>query len=304
MQNPWMDWNDLRHFLAVARTGTTLAASRDLRVSQSTVARRIAALEAALSLTLFDKRPAGYALTGAGEALLPEAEALEGAATAFADKAAARRRVLSGTVRLTTNEVLAGAFLMQAMRDFRATYPAIRLEIVMADRHLDLESGEADVALRAAAAPTQPCLVGRRIARDSWSLYCSRAYAGRHGVPRCIADLGAHPFIGVEGAAYQGPVLEWVRQNVDPKTLALCPNSVSGMLAAIRSGLGVGLMSDFVAARDADLVRCFEPGLSPHYEIWLLTHERLRHAPHVRAVLDYLGGYVASGLQREGDAGV
>lgn len=302
MQNPPMDWNDVRHFLAVARTGTTLAAARDLRVSQSTVARRIAALEAALSLTLFDKRPAGYALTEAGQALLAEAGAVEAAATAFADRAAARQRVLSGTVRLTTNEVLAGAFLMQAMRDFRATYPGIRLEIVTADRHLDLESGEADVALRAAAAPTQPGLVGRRIAKDSWSVYCSRAYAERHGVPGRVADLAGHPFIGVDVVAYQGPVVDWVGRNVAADAIALRPSSVSGMLAAIRGGVGVGLMSDFVAARDPELVRCFEPGLPPHYEIWLLTHERLRQAPHVRAVLDYLGGYVASGLRREGHA--
>jgi len=295
-----MDWNDLRHFLAVARTGTTLAAARALRVSQSTVARRIAALETALSLTLFEKRPAGYALTEAGRALLPEAEAVEAAAAAFADTAAARQRVLSGTVRLTTNEVLAGGFLMQAMRDFRATYPGVMLEIVTADRHLDLESGEADVALRAAPPPTQPGLVGRRIAQDSWSLYCSRAHAERHGVPRSIAELAGHPFVSVEEAAYRGPILEWVRRNVSPGSVALRPNSVGGMLAAIRGGLGVGLMSDFVAARDPELVRCFDPGLPPHYEIWLLTHERLRHAPHVRAVLDYLGGYVASGLQREG----
>lgn len=297
-----MDWNDLRYLLAVARTGTTLAAARGLRVSQSTVARRIAALEAALSLTLFDKRPAGYALTEAGEALLPQAEAVEAAAAAFADQAAARQRVLSGTVRLTTNDVLAGTFLMQAMRDFRATYPGIRLEIITANRHLGLEAGEADVALRAGAAPTQPGLVGRRIAEDSWSVYCARAHAERHGVPRCVADLAAHPFVTVDETAYPGPLTAWVARNVPAESIALRPDSVGGVLAAIRSGLGVGLMSDFVATGNPDLLRCFDPGLPPHYEIWLLTHERLRHAPHVRAVLDYLGGYFTSGLQRRGAA--
>jgi DNA-binding transcriptional LysR family regulator len=87
---------------------------------------------------------------------------------------------------------------------------------------------------------------------------------------------------------------------VPAAAIALRPSSVGGMLAAIRSGLGVGLMSDFIATRDPDLLRCFEPGLPADIEIWLLTHARLRDAPHVRAVLDYLGGYFASGLQAAG----
>src|SRR6478672_6644283 len=102
-----MDWNDLRHFLAVAREGSTLAAGRALHVSQTTVARRIAALEEALSLPLFDKRQAGYALTPAGEELLARAEQVEAAANGFSEAAIAHARDLSGTVRITTEEVYA-----------------------------------------------------------------------------------------------------------------------------------------------------------------------------------------------------
>ena len=108
-----MDWNDLRHFLAVARTGSTLAAGRELGVSQSTTARRIEALETAIGVKLFERRQSGYALTEAGQALLETAVTVENAASAFTSKAGSLARGLSGTVRFTTNELFATNVLMR-----------------------------------------------------------------------------------------------------------------------------------------------------------------------------------------------
>src|SRR5215218_290244 len=101
MSGRMLDWNDLRYFLAVASEGSTLAAGRKLRVSQTTVARRIAALEASLGFPVFEKRQAGYAITPAGEDLLARAEQVEKAANHFADAAAAQSRDVSGTVKIT-----------------------------------------------------------------------------------------------------------------------------------------------------------------------------------------------------------
>src|SRR5829696_7011729 len=105
------DWNDLRYLIAVAQSGSTLAAARTLRVSQTTVARRIAALEEAIGTALFERRAAGYALTPAGSALLDQAQSVEQAATGFAEAAAALARETSGTVRLTTEEIFANTLL-------------------------------------------------------------------------------------------------------------------------------------------------------------------------------------------------
>src|SRR5438552_3716169 len=112
-----LDWNDLRYFLAVARGGSTLAAGRALRVSQTTVARRIAALEEALGVHVFEKRQAGYALTPAGQDLLERAEQVESAATAFSDAASAQSRDVSGTVKITTEEVYAITLLTPLLRE-------------------------------------------------------------------------------------------------------------------------------------------------------------------------------------------
>lgn len=292
-----LDWNDYKYFLAVVRSGTTLGASRLLQVSQSTVSRRIAALEEALGFDLFDKRPAGYVLTEAGGELRAAAEDVEAAATAFASQAGAWTRNLSGSVRLTTNETFANLFLTQAMREFRANYPALRLDVVATDDFLDLRKGEADVALRAGRRPTEPDLVGRCIAKDVWSIYCSRDYMALHGVPQSSVDLARHAVITVDPKDYPGPITDWVVANVPDSAIVLRPNSISGVYAGLKGGIGVTMMSDFVALGDPDLVRCFTPGIEQG-EIWLLTHERLRHLPRIRAVMDFLGGYFASGLHK------
>src|SRR3954467_2154325 len=110
-----LDWNDLRYFLAVVRDGSTLAAARTLRTSQTTAARRVAALEKALGVPLFEKRQAGYSVTPAGEELVARAEQVERAANGFADAATAHGRDLSGTVKITTEEVYGITLLAQLL---------------------------------------------------------------------------------------------------------------------------------------------------------------------------------------------
>ncbi|HEX8443090.1 MAG TPA: LysR family transcriptional regulator [Allosphingosinicella sp.] len=142
------DWNDLRAFLAVAETGSTLAAGRALRVSQTTVARRIAALEQALGLVLFERRQAGYLLTPGGEALLPRAEAVKAAAGVFADAVSGQARESGGTVRLTTHDIYTLTILPPILRGLHEAHPGIRIELDSSEQIRDLASGFADVALR------------------------------------------------------------------------------------------------------------------------------------------------------------
>ncbi|MDT9598582.1 LysR family transcriptional regulator [Sphingosinicella rhizophila] len=292
------DWNDLRSFLAVAETGSTLAAGRALKVSQTTAARRVAALEQALGVTLFDRRQAGYALTAAGESLLQQARAVEAAAGAFADAAASQSRDLRGTVRLTTLEIYAVTILTPILRDLHEAYPEIRIELDTSEEVRDLGSGQADVALRGSKAPTGGGgLVGRRIVADPWTLYCSRGYAASHPRPRTRDELRKHVFIGGGGSVwprYQA----WLRQYDLEEAVAMHHGSAIGLLAAIRDGFGLAVLPSFVADRDPDLVRCLDPVADDTHGLWLMTHERLRHMPRVRAVLDFLADRL-TGMARE-----
>ena len=284
-----LDWNDLRYFLAVAHGGSTLAAGRELRVSQTTVARRVAALERALGLPLFEKRQAGYALTPAGRDLIVQAKRVEQTATAFEEAAQAQTRELTGRVCLTTHEMIAVTLLVPILRELHDLHPEIVIDIDTREQLLDLGAGEADIALRSTTALKQPAgIVGRRIGGDDWTLYCSREYAERHGLPRTPEDLKAHSLIGGGGPALWRQYLAWVRELGLEDNVALHYPSPNGLLAGVRSGFGIAVLPCIVADADVDLLRCFPPRDGHNRVLWLLTHERVRHTPRVRTVIDFL----------------
>lgn len=289
VQNGGMiDWNDLRYFLAVAETGSTLAAGRALRTSQTTVARRIAALEQATELALFERRQAGYRLTPAGEALLARARAVQDAADGFAEAAASQSRDVEGTVRLTCEEILAVTVLPPILRDLHDAFPAIRIELDPADEHRDLGAGQADVALRSAKQLEGGGLVARRIGDNPWTLYCSRAYAAAHGVPHSLRDLPGHALIGGGGEGVWQAYRAWLEAHGLEGAVTMQYGSVTGLLAAVRAGSGLTVLPGFVADQDPDLIRCLPPLEEHRPSLWLLTHERLRHTPRIRAVMDFL----------------
>lgn len=294
-----MDWNDMRYFLAVARTGSTLAAGRVLRVSQTTVARRIVALEAAAGVTLFERRQAGYALTAVGEALVERAEAVEAAANGFAEVAGSHGREASGTVRLTMQEIHAVTFLTPILRDLREAHPAIRIELDTSEQVRDLEAGEADIALRTATRLSGAGLVARRIAEDHWTVYGSRDYFERNGKPARPADLASHPLIGGGGGVwkiYRG----WLERYGLLDAVVIHHDSVPGLLSAVRAGMGLATLPCLVADGDPDLVRCMPPPRDVDHGLWLLTHERLRHVPRVRVVLDFLAERLTQHARQQG----
>ena len=207
-----LDWNDLRYFLSVADLGSTLAAGKAMRVSQTTVARRIAALELALGFPLFEKRQSGYALTPAGEELVERARQVDIAANAFAEAAQAEKRATSGTVRITTQEIFAVTLLAPMLRELHERHPEILIELDDSQKFRDLGEGEADIALRSAHGDLGSGVVGRRLGDDEWTLYCSRDYAAKHGVPTTRAQLKNHAFIGGGGPKLWRAYSAWLHE--------------------------------------------------------------------------------------------
>jgi len=281
------DWNDLKAFLAVAETGSTLSAAQALRVSQTTVARRIAALEEATGLNLFERRQAGYALTPVGDAMLASAIAVRDAADRFGEAAGARSRDAGGTVSLTTMEIFAVTILPPILRDLRVAHPGIHIHLDTADEPRDLAAGAADIAIRSSKQPSGGGLVGRRIADNPWTVYCSRDYADLHGIPHSREELASHPFIGGGGYVWE-PYQAWLRQYRLEDSVVMKYDTGTGLLAGVRSGMGLTILPAFIADHEPDLIRCIPPKNEDTTGLWLLTHERLRHVPRVRIVLDFL----------------
>jgi DNA-binding transcriptional LysR family regulator len=285
-----LDWNDLRYFLAVAREGSTLAAGRALRVSQTTVARRIAALEQALGFPLFEKRQAGYALTPTGQELIPRAEQAEKALGAFTEAAAAQSRDLSGTVKITTEEVYAITLLAPLLTELHQLHPEIMIDLDTSQAVRDLGAGEADISLRSVKGdnPAAAGLVGRQICTDDWALYCSRAYAERNGAPGTVAEMKKHAFIGGGGGNLWIHYQSWLQALGLEQQVAMHHATSGGLLSGVRSGFGIAVLPCIVADGDPDLVRCVPPRSDHDRTLWLFTHDRVRHTPRVRAVIDFL----------------
>jgi molybdate transport repressor ModE-like protein len=295
-----MDSRDLGIFVAVARCGSTLAASKQLGIGQSTVSRRIEALEEHLELTLFEKLPSGYVLTDAGRALLPQAEQVEQAVAKVVSSAKQHKRGLSGLIHFTTMELFGQTFIVPAMREFRAAYPDIQVDVILKEERLDLVAGEADVGVRSGRNLDTPGLVSRRIGRDRWAVYCSRTYAAEFGQPETAKDLAAHHVIGLSRDFPREPLAVWFDEAVPDAAVVVRQDSLPGLFAGLRSGAGVTLMSDLVASTDTSLLRCFEPPAEvvSEFDLWLVTTERLRHEPRIRALLDFLAGYFANARYR------
>jgi len=294
------DWNDIRHFLAVARTGSTLGAARELGVNQTTCARRIEALEAALGQRLFDRTRTGRTLTDAGRNLLPAAEAVEQAALAFDSAAASHGRKIAGTVRVTTTEVVANLWLSPALADFRRLYPDIRVELISGDRFLDLMKGEADVAIRSTGRPTEAGCVIRKLSTIAWAVYCSRDYAERRGAPRGIEDLSNHVVVGGADDLAFLPALQWLFRMAPTAEIHTRSNSLMNLFYSVRAGLGVAPLPVTLAESDSTMVRCSEVIPELESAVWLIAPEHLRDIPHVRAFMDFVAPYMAATRPQSG----
>lgn len=281
-----LDWNDLRYFLAVARAGSTLAASKQLKVSQATVSRRVTVLEEVIGVQLFVRKPSGYSLSSRGKALLPAAEAVEASILAFSDGIAAETRRLSGTVRLTTVESAANAWVIPAIALLRASHPDIRVEIITSDSNLDLARGEADVAIRFGKKPTQEALIVRHLTDMEESFYASVTLVERLGMPQSIADLMRYPL--VTSLDSSGMINSWLTKHLPDAEIAHRANTLSSIIASVRTGMGASVLPCLMGDDTRGLVRLVPPIDELTTPGWMVTTDDARRQPHIRAVIDFV----------------
>lgn len=277
-----MNWDDLRMFLAVSREGSVSRAGRLLGVNHTTVARRMAALEAKLAARLFDRGRDGYALTQAGENMVPMAVAMEASAQAIDRQVFGRDAVLSGPLKLTVPYDFANRIVVPALGGFDAQYPAIDLELLTTTGTLDLQAREADLALRLTASPPD-YLVGREIVPLRHGVYVNPAH---------WPELETSPRIVLFRSERTLP--EWAATHFPEATVALRVDNLTTMLAAVKAGLGLARMPCF-EADSSTMLRRLDLELTPSsWGIWVLSHVDLRSTARVRVAREFFTATVES----------
>jgi DNA-binding transcriptional LysR family regulator len=281
-----VDWADLELFLAVARGGSLAAAAATLRVDASTVHRRVASLEEALRSRLFARSPRGYALTSAGHELLPYATAMDEQAAAARRRLAARDEALTGTVRISAIDDVA-AILSPIVASFRAKHPGVSVAVDMRSAFADLARQQADVAVRVSTRAPEGDLVAKHVAKLAVAFYASRAYLARQGRPERVEDLRDHAIVRGDAGLPSMPGERTLDGHSSAERVAFRSQSFIARLAAIRDGVGLGVLGCFMGDREPSLVRLPFAVSDPNVNVWLLVHVDLRQNARVRAFSEH-----------------
>lgn len=282
-------WEWYRSFLAVLREGSLSRAARALDLTQPTVGRHVAALEAGTGQALFIRTPAGLVPTEAAQALRPLAEAMDSNAAALERAARSQGDGIRGVVRVTASEVVGLEVLPAVLTTLREAHPGLVVELVISNQVQDLLRREADIAIRMTQ-PRQEALIARRVGVVEVGLHAHARYLARQGAPESLDDLKdeRHTLIGydsdvpyVRELARRFPMLTRDR-------FQLRADSDVAQLALIRAGAGIGLCQVALARRDPFLQRVLPDALTIPLETWITMHEDLRHSPRCRVVFDAL----------------
>lgn len=279
------DWQDLRHFAALARERSLSGAARRLAVDHATVGRRISALETALGLKLVDRRPRAYVLTAEGERIAALATRMEADAFAIARAARAVKPGLAGEVSVSAPPALTSALIAPRLGEFRNKYPNVRLRLIAEKRTASLSRREADLAIRLSR-PSETSLVARRVGSMPFALYAARDYVAQTSA----ADFA---FIGYDEGLDHVPQQHWLMAVAGARPVVLRTNDIEAQRAAARAGVGVAALPRFLGDGDDELQFVAASVQPVARDVWLLVHADLRRTQPVRAVMDYLAAILA-----------
>jgi DNA-binding transcriptional LysR family regulator len=292
-----MDWNDIRHFMAVARTGGLTPAAQELEVSPATVSRRIDAFEQSVGMTLFLRRQTGYVLTDEGEHLFKMAQPVEQAMLGFArqTQGAGQPGQWTGTVRVATSEAVATCWITPLLAGFLERHKGLQIELITGAGLASLSRRDADIALRMSppAKEEEGEYVAQHVGAMAFAAYMRRDVRDK------TADWRSLPYASWSEPLDNVPMAKWAARHFSRGQPLLLTNSMNVQAAAAACGLTVSVIPTSMGDADPDLVRV-EPG---HFvcsrDLWLVFHRDLRDSQRVMAVRDFLADVVERHRSRD-----
>jgi len=281
-----LNWDDIRVFLAVARSGQILAAARRLGLNHATAARRITALETALDSQLIIRRTNGCVLTGEGEAFLAHAERMEAEMLSAQSSLGRTDSAISGTVRIGAPDGFGVYFLAARLGELTARHPDLKLQLVPVPRSFSLPQREADIAITVER-PAAGRLVSKKLVDYSLSLYASREYLAKMGEPKEAEDLRNHRLISYVEDLIFSPSLQFTREILRNWSAHYEISSAIGQTRAVRAGAGIAVLHDYIAADYPDLVNVL-PELRIERGYYIVFHEAARDLARLRTVANFI----------------
>jgi DNA-binding transcriptional LysR family regulator len=286
------NWEDLRYFLVLSRTASFVSAANHLKVTHSTVARRISALEAALQTQLFLRTGKGCRLTPAGEKLVPLAEQMESTVVNLEGSIAGKDSQLSGAVRIGAPDGLGNTILAPCLSAFQKRHPALEIELIAVPRYYSLAKREIDILITVAK-PQTGNIVARKLTDYRFGLFAAAEYLEGRPPIRRIEDLRGHRFIGyIEDLLYDQS-LNIKEEFLSGLKTSFRSSTVLGQLKAVVSGAGIGIIPYFMAAGQKSLVPVL-PEHSVERKFWLQVHPDARQLARVQATMAFLVERIAS----------
>jgi DNA-binding transcriptional LysR family regulator len=287
-----LDWDDLKSFLAIVRHGNLSAAARALKVTQTTMGRRLEALHARAGARLLQKTPSGYVLTPAGERILANVERMEAEALSAERAITGTDARIAGQVRITTVETFGARVLTPMLRPLAEAQPELEVELITDSRALSLSRREADIALRLAEFEQHEAVV-RRVGEMAFAAYASADYIARCGLPDFDAGAPGHGVVALQEDMALLPEARRLAALTRGARVALRTNSRDAQLQATITGYGIAMLPCYRAAGAEGLIELDAAGDRLVRGIWLGVHRDTRHAPRMRLVLEH----ITSGLR-------
>lgn len=282
-----IDWTLVRNFLAVAEQGSLSAAARQLSLSQPTLGRQMRQMETELGVTLFLRQPRGFALTEAGQMILPAARRMQQAMSEIAMAVAGRDSETGGTVRITASEAVSMHILPSILARLRAAHPEIHLDLVATDDSDNLLFREADIALRMYR-PEQLEIVTRKLGALEIGTCAADSYLNTHGTPSAPEDLMEHAMVGYDQSELILRVMRglgWPAKRDWFATRCDCQNTYWEL---VKAGCGIGFGQRWLIEK-TEGVQLLDLGVEmPHLPVWLATPQAIRKIPRISVVWEAL----------------
>jgi DNA-binding transcriptional LysR family regulator len=281
------DWNDVRAFLAVARSGRLTAAAARLGVDHSTLSRRIGALEHALRTKLFDRSPSGYTLTDHGRRLMPIGEEMERLAIGAGEAVGGSSTSVAGTVRIGSPEGFGSYFLAPRIARLKADHPRLTVQLVAAPAVFSLARRDADIVISVSRPPAGRLNIAKLIDYDL-GLYAAPAYLRDSPDIASSQDLFRHNFVSYIGELLHFPELDFLQHVAPGGTTSVESSNLVAQLRATLAGAGLCVLPAFLAGEEDGLVRVLPAEISLTRSLWLTVHQDLAELARVRTAVRFI----------------